>query len=367
MHTTFSFKSITHLFLTPLLCFGLVQPSLAQEADTHSAAQALMQNYFEQNKTPGMAVSVGLNDQLVWSAGFGFADLEQQVRVDPAETRFRFGSVIKSMTAFATAQLVDQGKLDLDAPVQTYVPFFPVKQAPISTRQLLAHLGGVRHYNGNEFLNHKQYNSIEQGLEIFANDPLEHVPGTAYRYSSYGYNLISAVIENAAGQDYLGFMQENVFGPLQLESIVPDVLHQIIPGRGRYYHKENAEILNSPEVNNSYKWASGGYIGTSDDLVRFGLAQLNDGRISPETQKMYWTEQHTVAGEPTGYGLGWRITKDANNNLWIGHGGGSVGGTTAFWMMPEKGLVITAISNLSEYDFGTVLVDLSEIFAPSAD
>ncbi len=117
-------------------------------------------------------------------------------------------------------------------------------------------------------------------------------------------------------------------------------------------------------MDNSYKWASGGFIGTSEDLVRFGFAQTGDNPINESTRKIYWTVQKTNSGEETGYGLGWKITNDENGQTWIGHGGGSVGGTTQFWIRPEDGLVIAMISNMSDFDFGKILISLSELFTP---
>ncbi len=353
-------------YLKSLLLVSLVIFTGQVSAKDNSAtnrAHAVMQEFFDGSGTPGLSVSVGLGDAIVWSEGFGYADLEQGVKVDPARTRFRIGSVIKSMTAFAAAQLVDAGKLDLEVPIQTYVPDFPEKRGTISTRQLLGHLSGIRHYGAGEFFSREHYGNVTAGLVIFKDDPLLGMPGDAYQYSSYGYNLASAVIESAAGQDYLLYMVDHVFKPLGMENTVPDYLAQITPGRGRYYYRDDAgNVLNAPEVDNSYKWASGGVVGTSNDLVRFGLAQLAENFISDTTRKMFWTEQTTNSGETTGYGLGWRIITDETGSLWIGHTGGSVGGTTSFWILPEHELVIAAISNLSSFNYDNVLVTLKDIF-----
>ena len=118
----------------------------ARDTTVSYQAHALMQEFFDAGESPGLVVSVGRGGKIIWSEGFGYADLEQLVPADPARTRFRIGSVIKSMTAYATAQLVQAGSLDLDAPVQIYLPGFPEKQKPITTRQLLGHLSGIRHY-----------------------------------------------------------------------------------------------------------------------------------------------------------------------------------------------------------------------------
>lgn len=183
-------KSLSLILLLTLLGpFGEVA---ARDTNVSYQAHALMQEFFDTNETPGLVVSVGRSGKIIWSEGFGYADLEQLMPADPARTRLRIGSVIKSMTAYATAQLVQAGNLDLDAAVQTYLPDFPEKQEPITTRQLLGHLSGIRHYGKGEFFSREHYDTVSAGLVIFKDDPLVHKPGDAYLYSSYGYNLISA-------------------------------------------------------------------------------------------------------------------------------------------------------------------------------
>ena len=345
-----------------ILLLAPFEAILAKDNSVAAQAHALMQEFFDTSNTPGLAVSVGLGGSIIWSEGFGYADVEQQVKVDPARTLLRIGSVIKPMTAHAAAQLVQAGKLDLDLPIQTYVPDFPQKRGPITTRQLLGHLSGIRHYQDDEFLSREHYASVTAGLVIFQDDPLVHMPGDSYLYSSYGYNLASAVIEGASGQAYLEYMSANVFGPLGMDHTVPDYLDQIIPGRGRYYHRNESSLLNAPEVDNSYKWASGGFIGTAEDLVRFGFAQLEENPVIDTVHKVFWVPQANNEGEPTNYGLGWIIKVDDNGRRWIGHGGGSVGGTTQFWIHPDSGLVIAMISNLSDFKYDAITISLAELF-----
>jgi len=354
--------SITLLLL---VACGADQPGGAEQPAVdpiQSHAHQLMQAFFAASDTPGLAVAVGQGDRIIWSEGFGYADVEQGVKVSPASTLFRIGSVIKPMTAHAAAQLVQAGKLDLEAPVQTYVPDFPEKRGPISTRQLLAHLSGIRHYQGGEFLSRDRYESVKAGLVIFQDDPLEHMPGDHYLYSSYGYNLASAVIEGTSEQAYLDYMSTNIFKPLGMNNTVPDELAHIIAGRGRYYYRENGELLNAPEVDNSYKWASGGVIGTVEDLVRFGLAQLEENPVTDIVHEVFWVRQTTNGGEKTNYGLGWIVRDDESGHQWIGHGGGSVGGTTQFWINRDSGLVIAMISNLSDFEYGEIVASLAQVF-----
>jgi hypothetical protein len=162
---------------------------------------------------PGAAICLLRDGKILWSQGFGFADLEQRV---PAtrETRFRIASVSKAVTSVALGILVERGQLDLDAPVQRYVPSFPVKRYPITVRQVAGHLAGIRHYREGEFESQRRYASLSDGLNIFSADSLLFEPGTRFEYSSYGWNLIGAVIEGASGESYASFMRREVHAPL---------------------------------------------------------------------------------------------------------------------------------------------------------
>ena len=164
---------------------------------------------------PGFAIAVAVNGRIVWSEAFGYADLDAK-RPATAATQFRIGSVSKPLTAAAIAQLFETGKLDIDAPVQRYVPSFPDKAAPITTRLVGGHLAGIRHYQGAEFTLNRRFATVAEGLSVFANDSLLFPPGTRFSYSSYGFNLLSAVVEGASHEEFLAYMSRHVFGPLHM-------------------------------------------------------------------------------------------------------------------------------------------------------
>ena len=298
-------------------------------------------------KIPGLQVAVAVGGKLVWSEAFGYADVAREVPVT-AETQFRIGSVSKPLTAAAVALLYEQGKLDLDAPVQRYVPSFPDKGYPITTRQLAGHLAGIRHYRGDEFLRNRHFDTVLEGLAIFQGDSLLFPPGTKFSYSSYGWNLISAVVEGAAGQDFLTYVSRNVLRPLGLTHTAPDRVDSLIPNRTRFYERgADSGFVPAPPVDNSYKWAGGGFLSTAEDLVRFGSALLEPGFLKAATLELLFTSQKTTAGEPTGYGVGWFVATDGRGHRWVSHGGGSVGGTTAFGVDRDSHIVVAITSNLT--------------------
>jgi CubicO group peptidase (beta-lactamase class C family) len=208
-------------------------------------------------RIPGVQIAVAIDGTLVWSEGFGYADAARR-RPVTRETQFRVGSVAKPLTAAAVALLYEQGKLDLDTPIQRYVPTFPEKGYPITTRQLAGHLAGIRHYRDREFFQNRHFATVRDGLAIFQDDSLLFPPGTRFSYSSYGWNLVSAVVEGAAGEDFLSYISAHVFRPLGLAHTAPDRADSVIPDRTQFYDADSTGAYHvAPQVDNSYKWARG--------------------------------------------------------------------------------------------------------------
>ena len=317
-------------------------------------ARLIIGAMMEESGTPGVSVAVGIDGAIVWSQGFGYADVENKTPVWE-ETRFRIGSVSKPLTAAAVALLVEEGELDLDAPVQLYVPSFPEKRWPITTRLLAGHIAGVRHYNGDEFLSSGRYDTVLEGLTIFEDDTLLFEPGERHSYSSYAWNLISAVVEGASGESFLTYMQENVFEPLGMLHTVAGHTDSIIPHRTRFYERDDQRhVLNAAFVDNSYKWAGGGFLSTPEDLVRFGMAHLDGRFLGAETIELLWTSQRTNSGESIGYGIGWRVAIEDGRVETASHGGGSVGGTTFLLILPEEKAVVAIVGNMSQAPTGYI-------------
>jgi serine beta-lactamase-like protein LACTB len=303
-------------------------------------------------RLPGVSISVSVGDSIVWSEGFGYADVQQKIPVT-SSTRFRIGSVTKLLTAAAAARLYEQGRLDLDAPVQRYVPSFPSKGITITTRQLLGHLSGIRHYGRSEFFNRHHYESVGQALTIFQNDSLLFAPGTKYAYSSYGYVLASAVIENTSGKDFLNYLKEDVFNPLSLRSMSPDYNDTLDTSQAKPYSLDSSnKWVPGPFNDNSNRWAAGGFLSTSGDLAHFGSSLLKNGFLNADTRKLLFTSQKTVQGKETGVGLAWRISKDSLGNQYYHHGGESIGGRAFLLIYPSSKVVVAILANLTFARFG---------------
>lgn len=294
---------------------------------------------------PGLSVGVSVGEADPWLAGFGFADVENAVPVRP-DSVFRFASISKPLTAVAAMALVEQGRLDLDAPIQRYVPSFPAKPWPVTLRQLLSHQSGIRHYKGDEFASTRHYGSVREALAIFADDPLEHEPGTKYLYSTYGFNLAGAAVEAAAGMPYWQWTSQKVIQPAAAGSLRPDHVYQLIPYRVRgYLRSQEGVLMNCGLADTSNKLPGGGWVGTAESLLRVGTSLMQGKLLSPETLKLMWTPVPLKDGKATGYGLGWGVNR-IGTETYYEHSGGQQGASTHWIVMPGRRIQVVVLANL---------------------
>jgi serine beta-lactamase-like protein LACTB len=312
---------------------------------------------------PGFSIAVAANVKIVWSEGLGFADLETSVPATP-QTRFRVGSISKLFTASAAMKLYEQGLLNLDAPVQTYVPTFPRKEYEITARELLGHLSGIRHYSNAEYINQTRYNNVADSLKIFAADNLLFQPNTKYQYSSYGYVLLSNVIEGAAKQNFAEYLQNQIFNPLKMTGTLVDDNKKIIKDRARFYSRSaDGQISNEIYTDTSDRLAAGGFLSTAEDLATFGAASLEDAFFKPQTRALVFTSQKTLDGKETGVGFAWRIGKDAKGRTIYHHGGASAGGRAFLIVYPDSKIVVALLCNLTFAKFAeTDAANIADLF-----
>ncbi len=310
--------------------------------------------FMKTQKIPGLAITVSQDGKIIWSQGFGYADIENEVLVNPSTTRFRIASLSKPLTSAALGILYEQRKLSFDDEIQKYVPYFPKKRYKVTVRQVAGHIGGIRHYNSEkrEFLSTKRYFSVKSAISIFGNDPLIYKPGTRYKYSTYGWNLLSAVIEGAANTSFLDFMNNEVFCKLGMDHTIADFQDSIISGRTRFYSlTKDSIIVNAPYVDLSEKWAGGGFLSTTEDLVKFANSFLDTLFLTDSTRKQLLTSQHLINGKKTGYGMGWSIKKDKHGRNCFGHSGSGFGGRSVMTVYPKEKISIAIATNSTNVRF----------------
>jgi serine beta-lactamase-like protein LACTB len=294
---------------------------------------------------PGLTAAVVLDRELVWSAGFGMADLENFVPAK-AVTMYRLASVTKPITATAVLQLSERGRLDLDAPVQRYVPTFPEKPWPVTSRQLLCHQSGIRNWTPEEFRNTRRFSSVADSLAAFKDDPLLFEPGTQTLYTSFGYTLLGAVVEAAAGTGYMEYLRTAVFEPAGMAWTRADEVQAVIPNRaGGYQAGSGGEILNSALSDVSNRLPGGGLLSTAEDTALFAATLLQGGLLKPDTLEAAFTRQKTKDGRLTGYGLGWVVGRTRGSRE-VYHIGGQQKVSTVLYLLPDGGTAVVILGNL---------------------
>jgi len=296
----------------------------------------------------GMAVGVIEDDRIVYLKGYGYADRERKIPVT-TRTMFRWASVSKPVTAIAAMQLVERGRLDLDADVRRYVPEFPDKGVKITLREVLGHQGGIVHYdNGPVIRTQRKYAEahpwadVIAALDTFKESPLVNAPGEKYSYSTYGYILASAVVQRAGGEPFAQQVRERIVEPLRLTTLQPDYPWVDIPDRATGYVKRDDKIVRSTDTDVSWKLGGGGYISDIADFAGFAKGLIDRRLVSAHSEKLMWTPQKLADGTPTHYGIGFDLTADGGDRLRVAHSGSQEKTRTWLVIYPheKRGVVI---------------------------
>jgi serine beta-lactamase-like protein LACTB, mitochondrial len=350
-------------FLSLLFFFSCSSIAWGTSAQFPLEASKILHDQMRKQKIPGLSVALSVDGKVVWQGAYGKSDLENDVRVTP-RTVFRIASISKTVTAVAALQLVEREKLELDETIQTHCPAFPQKPWPITVKQLLGHLGGIRHYNEEEntVSSTVHYTDIITPLNIFKNDPLEHEPGTEFLYSTYGYNLVGCAVEGAGSLPFVDFLKENIFDPAGMTRTQADDSSLLIPNRARGYRRNSrGEILNAGLADTSNKIPGGGLSSTTRDLVQYGTAVLEAKLLRRETLKTMFQAQTKKNGEKTDYGLGWRVAERAGLQE-IYHSGTQDGAKAYLYMLPDKALVFAMLCNLEDAEIADLTRQIVDLY-----
>lgn len=334
--------------LLPLLSWASAPAQEALEQDLTALCEAKI----ARDRIPGLSCAAFVGDRMVFARGFGRSDVENDVPAT-SETVYRLASISKPVTAVLVLQLAEEGALDLDQDLHGLVPEWPKKRWPVTTRQLLGHLGGVRHYQG-EGESTRRYANQRAGLRRFARDPLLHQPGKRYLYSTYGFNLAAAAVETLREQPFAEVLAARIAKPAAAGSLQDDDAWRIIRHRAQGYVRRMGKLQNSQLMDSSYKLGGGGLCCSALDLARVAQALLAGELIKRETLEQMWKEQRTTAGEGTGYGLGFSLTT-LDGERQVGHSGAQSRVSTNLQLLPDRGVGAVVLCNLQGVKLGGLM------------
>ena len=354
----------------------------------------------------GLAVGIVHDGKVKYLKGFGYADMEAGVKVDPKRTMFRWASISKPVTASIALRLAAEGRVSLDAPISKWYPAFkrPTEYytkckkraktvevdgvdrkctkgyalAPLppgdhhpTLRRLLSHTAGIVGYGhtlikptpkGRDTKRASTNTGLEWAVQKFTTSPLVEVPGRSKVYSSYGYNLLAVVLERAAETPFFELVSREVSKPAGLKTLQPDYEWVKIPRRATGYRwskkKKDYDITRSSDV--SWKLAAGGLISTTEDLARFCGALMSDQVLTRAQRLEAWAPTPLSGGETSNYGLGFSVS-ERNGVPFVQHTGVQPKARTRMRLFPDDGLCIVMMSNTSTADTEPLVDELEDI------
>ncbi len=319
-----------------------------------------------QNSTLGASIAVIKNGKPVWTEGFGLANIETN---SPAthETKFGIGSISKSLTMVLALRLAEEGLLDLDAPIEKYLPDFPHKNQGVTIRLIGSHLSGYADdFDNDNFYNTKRYETTEQILREFYKEKLAAKPREKSIYGTTTFTLIAGVIEKVTKRDFTTAMNDFVLKPLQLKNILPNDKRQIIQNRTAFYIKDdNGKTVNGEFVDPSFKLAGAGFLATAEDLAKFGATLIDAGFLKQKSLDQLFQLGETSAGEKTPFALGFRVVKTSDGKEIIHQPGGGVGISSVLFIDRENKISMVILTNQTGAPIGNLnfLRSISDSFA----
>ena len=323
-------------------------PGHAAPAGAARVADVLLQAVTEASGVPGMSAAVVERGRVVWLGTAGFRDLEEALPVVP-ETAFRLASVSKLITATAAMRLQDRGELDLDAPVGTVVNYLDPAWPVMTTRQLAAHTAGLPHYQDVDAdRGGRSFAAVRDAVAVFNGRSLLSAPGERYTYSSWGYTLLSAVVEAASGSPFLDYVAAEITTGL---NIVPDTV-PARPTDATAYEIDSGRPLRAPPHDYSYSWGGAGFRASASAIALFGDRVMSPGFLSDEAREAMWAPAATTDGAPVTHGdskvaFGWRIGASIDGERMAHHAGVSIGARSALLVYPEQRVSVALLSNAS--------------------
>ena len=337
--------------LVLLLACGLLSVTAqGQQTAADASAEQAIQQFLDEAGDWGFCAAVWADGKVAWSRQWGDRDKENSLPVTP-DTMFRIGSVSKLITATTLMSMAEQDQISLDKTIDNYLSDLSESYANINSRMLAGHLSGIRHYSPQrmrqEYMSRTAYDSQRAAMKVFASDPLLHQPGEAYFYSTYGYTVLGAVMEQVGQKPLSELFRQQVYEPAGMSNTYGEHNETVSGEIAVPYAVYGGREMIMPPVNNSGKLGGGGVVSTAIDLARFLGAVAENRLVSKETFAEMLVTQKTASGEDTGVGIGWRIAEDSSGRSYIHHGGSAAGGRAFVLLYPEQNVGVALIMNVS--------------------
>jgi CubicO group peptidase (beta-lactamase class C family) len=327
----------------------LPRPSHSQTVDASaiSRARAAIQSAITRGAAPGAAVAVATRAGVVWEEGFGLADLERGIPVRAA-SRFGVGSISKAFTLAAALTLVDDGRFDLDRPLERYLPDFPHAGTGITARRIAVHQSGLSDaFAEAHYYSTAHFPDLDSAYRWIRSEFLITPPGARTAYATGLFTILGRALEVAEGRPYGELMARRVFDRAGMVDTRPN--DPRVPDTARvtfYLSTDGGGFAPAPGVDPSFKLPGAGFVATAGDVARFGAALLGDRLLSARSRREMFTPVPLGDGTPTVFALGLQALTEAGHRVLLQPGGGP-GITGWLAVYPDDGLVVALLSNVT--------------------
>jgi D-alanyl-D-alanine carboxypeptidase len=320
------------------------------QAVADSAFVAVLRARLEADAKAGAfsgAVLVTRGGHTLFEGAYGLADRERGVPNTPL-TQFRVGSMDKMLTAAAVLQLVQAGKVSLNAPLGTYLPDYPNADvaSKVTIHHLLTHTGGTGDIFGPEFTAHRaELRTVGDYLQLYGTRAPRFAPGTQWEYSNYGFMLLGAVIEAVAGTSYYDDVAARVLAPAGMAATGFAPEDSLVPGRAMGYTRQLVAgelVPNTPTLPYRGTPAGGGY-STVGDFARFAAA-IQERRLLDPAHTTLLLAGKAATGQGSQYAYGF-VDRVVGGRRFVGHSGGAAGMSGDLEFEPNGGYAIVVLSN----------------------
>lgn len=330
------------------ILIGIICITFRVSAQTkNEKADLIVASLISENIVVGLVAGYSVDGETKWQSALGYSDRENKKKMELG-TITRPASIAKSMTALAVMQLVEQGLIDLDAPIQTYIPDYPMQEkTQITTRHLLSHTSGISGYkNGKEAQTKTTYATMAKAVDVFKNRKLLFEPGARFSYSTYGYVILGLLIEQVSGVTFEDYLQKNIWDKAGMGNTGVEKYGVTIPGKSKLYHRvKKGKIKTSKQNNLSNRIPGGGFYITLEDMLKFGNAVLNNTFVTQSTLDLM-RQHHSLEKEANAYGFGWFLyNPKPDEGAIIGHSGEQSGSASQLFIIPSTKTVVVVLAN----------------------
>jgi CubicO group peptidase (beta-lactamase class C family) len=349
----------------PLAAGQAAAPKPTQLAEHEEVASALrlleawVDSQMAYRGLPGMSLGIVYDQDLIWSKGFGYADVDKQTSATPA-TLYRIASISKLFTSTALLQLRDRGRLQLDDPVAKHLPWFQIQnrhpEAPtITLRHLLTHTSGLPRESPFPYFTDFQFPSREQVRKALPSQETVYPAETKWKYSNLALTLAGEVVAAVSGEPYEEYLSRHVFAPLGMTSTsvtLPEAQRaRLATGYGRRLPEGKRAVRPFSDLQGLSP--AGSLSSSVEDLARFAALQFRDGPAGGsqvlkgstlrEMHRVHWLQPDWKSG----WGLGFQVLHTADRDL-VGHGGWLAGYQSAFYTSPKEKVAVIALINADD-------------------